>query len=331
MPKFLIFTHLSPQGRKHVRHDPGSLPDISAELSGVDAKIVAQYAMLGPQDFLTIVDVPVPLDGFKLAVADRGAEGVIRTVVPAIDLPLFVRLLGQTTETVGPHKWQITAPARAARSVLQAHYVGSTVKKYLKPLEIRGSENVADLRGPAIFIGNHTSHMDSSTLLYSIPKRYRTRVYFGGAADRWFLKGRKGIKKQGWWQSLVYGSFPVHRAGGSKGLDYPKWLIDKGFSVAIFPEGTRSGSGKLGKFRHGVSILALDKNVPVVPLYMSGLAAVRPKGAREMQPAPVIASIGRPIRFEPGTTVSDATHQLQKAVEALRDELTPKETASVSS
>jgi len=32
MPKFLIFTHLSPQGRKHVRHDPGSLPDISAEL-----------------------------------------------------------------------------------------------------------------------------------------------------------------------------------------------------------------------------------------------------------------------------------------------------------
>src|SRR3954469_8580714 len=76
MPKFLIFTHLSPQGRKHVRHDPTSLPDISAELSGVDAKVVAQYAMLGPQDFLTIVDGPVPLDGFSLAIAAPGAQGI---------------------------------------------------------------------------------------------------------------------------------------------------------------------------------------------------------------------------------------------------------------
>jgi len=262
----------------------------------------------------------VPLDAFRLSVADRGAEGVIRTIYPAMDLPLFIRLIGQTTETVGPHRWQITAPARAARGVLQWRYYGSMVRKYCQPLELRGTENVAELSGPAIFIGNHTSHMDSMVMLYSMPRHYRTRVFFGSAADRWYLKGRKGIKKQGWWNSML-GSFPVHRSGGSATLDYPKWLIDKGFSIAIFPEGTRSGSGKLGKFRHGVSILALAKDVPVVPMYFAGLAAIRPKGSQELRPAPAITMLGRPVRFEPGTSVTDATHILKHAVESLRDEL----------
>jgi 1-acyl-sn-glycerol-3-phosphate acyltransferase len=321
MAKFVVLSNLSPQGRRQLLSEPESLPDLSEELTSVDAKIVEQYALLGTHDFLTIIDVPVPLDAFKVAVAERGAEGLVRTIYPAMDLPLFIRLIGQTTATVGPHRWQITLPARAARSVMQWHYFGGPVRNYCKPLEIRGAQNVADLNGrPVIFIGNHTSHMDSMVMLYSIPKEYRTRVFFGGAADRWFLKGRKEIKKQGWWNSML-GSFPVQRSGGSATLDYPKWLIDKGFSIAIFPEGTRSGSGKLGKFRHGVSILALDKAVPVVPMYFAGLAAIRAKGSQELRPARAIAMIGRPVRFEPGTSVPDATNILRRAVEALRDEL----------
>ena len=320
MAKFVVLTRLAPEGRKALLHDPDALPNMSEELSGVDAKVVEQYALLGTEDFLTVIDVPVPLDAFRISVADRGAGGVVRSIYPAMDLQLFIRLVSQTTETTGPHRWQITLPARAARGVLQWHYYGGMVRKYCKPLEVRGKENVADLSGPVIFIGNHTSHMDSMVMLSAMPRHYRTRVFFGGAADRWFLKGRKGIKKQGWWNSIL-GSFPVHRSGGSATLDYPKWLIDKGYSIAIFPEGTRSGSGKLGKFRHGVSILALAKDVPVVPMYFSGLAAIRPKGSQEMRPAPAIAMVGRPVRFEPGTTVSDATHILKRAVEALRDEL----------
>ncbi len=320
MARFIVHSTLSVEGRKDVFHDPAALPDIAAELSAFDAKIVEQYALIGTDNYLTIVDIPAPADAFKLSVAEHGAQSVAREIYPAMDLQLFIRLLGQTTETVGPHRWQITVPARTARGVLQWRYQGSLVRKYCKPLDIRGADNLTHLRGPAIFIGNHTSHMDSMVMLYSVPKKYRTRLFFGGAADRWFLKGRKEIKKQGWWNSLQ-GNFPVHRSGGSATLDYPKWLIDKGFSIAIFPEGTRSGSGKLGKFRHGVAILALAKDVPVVPMYFDGLGAIRPKGSKELRPAPAITMIGDPIRFEPGTSVPDATHRLKRAVEALRDEL----------
>ena len=207
MARFIVHSSLSVNGRKDVLHDPAALPDITAELSAFDAKVVAQYALLGTDDYLTIVDIPVPADAFKLSVAERNAQSVVREIYPAMDLSLFIRLLGQTTETVGPHRWQITAPARAARSVLQWRYQGSLVRRYCKPLDIRGAENLADLRGPAIFIGNHTSHMDSSVLLYSVPRQYRTRVFFGGAADRFFLKGRKEIKKQALVE-LVAGQLP---------------------------------------------------------------------------------------------------------------------------
>jgi len=113
------------------------------------------------------------------------------------------------------------------------------------------------------------------------------------------------------------GSFPIQRGGGSKALDYPRWLLDKGCNLIIFPEGTRSTSRSMAKFRHGVSVLALEKNVPVVPVFLTGLAAIRPKGSREAQPGPAGAYVLDPIRFEPGTPVPDATRRIYDAMNAV--------------
>ena len=43
MARFIVFTKLSPEGRKQLLKDPGSLPNLSEELSGVDAKIIELY------------------------------------------------------------------------------------------------------------------------------------------------------------------------------------------------------------------------------------------------------------------------------------------------
>jgi len=86
----------------------------------------------------------------------------------------------------------------------------------------------------------------------------------------------------------------------------------------IFPEGTRSTTGKLSRFRHGVAILALEKRVPVVPLYMDGLREIRPKGSQQIVPGPVKVRVGEPIVFEPGTPVPEATSRMYHAMEALR-------------
>src|SRR5437867_2784496 len=165
---------------------------LQAEAAALDGKLLTQFALLGEYDFFSVIDVPENNAAMLLSVG--GPAGVRREICPAIDLALFVRLLGQTTETTGPHKWQIRIPARIARRVLRPMYVTRVVRQYAKPLTILGKENYRDLAGPAIFIANHSSHMDGPTLMSSLPRSHRWRTAFGGAADRWFLKGRKGIK-----------------------------------------------------------------------------------------------------------------------------------------
>jgi 1-acyl-sn-glycerol-3-phosphate acyltransferase len=184
------------------------------------------------------------------------------------------------------------------------------VNQYCKPLTITGQKKFAAIEGPCIVVANHTSHMDALVLNVSLPSRVRWNVYAGAAADRWFIKGRKELVMQPWYQSMAMGSFPIQRGGGSRALDYPKWLLDKGCNLIIFPEGTRSTSRHMAKFRHGVSILALEKNVPVVPVFLTGLRAMRPKGSREIFPGPAGANVLDPIYFDSATDVPDATRRI---------------------
>jgi len=113
------------------------------------------------------------------------------------------------------------------------------------------------------------------------------------------------------------GLYPIQRGGGAKTLDYPKWLLDQGCNLMLFPEGTRSRGKQLAKFKHGVSILALEKNVPVIPIYMTGLKAIRPPGTREMVPGPVAAHIQDPIFFDYYTEVPEATQTIFKAMNSV--------------
>ena len=162
-------------------------------------------------------------------------------------------------------------------------------------------ENFDLVQGPALFIANHASFMDGSAVMAALPRRYKSKVAWPAAADRFFIKGRKELRKQGWWFSLMFNSYPMKRGGGSAALEYTDWLIKKGWSIVIFPEGARTSSAKLARFRMGPAILATRHNLPVVPMHLEGLGAIRPKGSREMTPGPVTVRVGRPITFAPGT------------------------------
>ena len=315
MGAYIVLSKLTAQGAKSLRGRPEALQALADEVAALDGKVTGQYALLGELDFCTIVSLPDNAAAHLLA--GRTPVGAERTILPAIDLPLFVRLLGQTTETVGPHRWQVHPLVQLVRPLFWWYTIGRQTRRYMQPFRVYGRKHLRGLKGPAIFIANHTSHMDMTALYYALPPRFRRKLMTGGAADRWFIKGREGIRNQPWWQSLI-GTFPITRGGGRAALSYAEWLIDRGQSIAIFPEGTRSRSGKLGRFRHGPAILAVGKGVPVVPMYFEGLREIRPVGTREMTPGPVTVLIGPPIRFAPDTDIGVATHTLYKAVDALR-------------
>ena len=164
-------------------------------------------------------------------------------------------------------------------------------------------------------VANHTSMADALLLQYD-PQRIRFNIYAGAAADRWFVKrdDRKELVFKPWYQSLALGSFPIQRGGGSRALEHSHWLLEHGANLLIFPEGTRSTSRSMARFKHGVAILALEHNVPVVPCYLTGMNKVRPKGKGKMTQAPVTASFLPPLTFAEGTSVPDATHAIYHAI-----------------
>lgn len=77
-------------------------------------------------------------------------------------------------------------------------------------------------------------------------------------------------------------------------------LIDRGWSVLIYPEETRSLSGELQSFRPGVGLLAVELGVPVVPIHLHGLYELLPKGSWAPRRGPVEVTIGAPLHFPPG-------------------------------
>jgi 1-acyl-sn-glycerol-3-phosphate acyltransferase len=321
MPTYLMLSRMTPEGVRSIARDPDRVYAVRKEIEALDAKVIQQYALNGPWDFVTMLEAPDNVAAFRVAM-ERESSGRVHTdIFPAIDLDLFSRLLSQTTETVGPFEWQTSLWAQVARRFLRYDTLTRTVRTYCKPMAIEGRENLKGLRNPAIFIGNHSSHMDAPVLFNALPERFKLRVAFGGAADRWFLKGRKGIKNQPWYFALAMNAFPIQRGGGRNALSYAESLLDKRWSLVILPEGTRSTTGKMAPFRHGVSILALKKNVPVVPVWLEGLRAMRPKGSKVITPGPALARIGKPIWLAPGTPVPEATKILYRTMENMRDEI----------
>ena len=185
----------------------------------------------------------------------------------------------------GPHPWQTQGWARLARKMLRQREYFRWAEQYCNPLTIRGQENLATLNGPAIFIPNHQSHMDTPVIMSGLTESLQDNIYFGAAADRWFVKGKKKLILQPWYQSLGLGTFPIVRGGGSKTLDYARELLRRDCNICIFPEGTRATGNELGRFRHGVSILAKEEGVPLVPVVLKGLRELRPKGAQRVRAA----------------------------------------------
>ncbi len=216
---------------------------------------------------------------------------------------------------VGPQRWQTQWWARLVRQAWRQRAYTRWFDQAITDMTVHGAAHLDALEGPCIFIANHSSHLDTVVIYENLPQRVRRKLFFGAAQDRWFLRGQKKTVLKPWYQSLILGNFPIMRGGGRQALSYAKELLGKGESIFLFPEGTRATGDALGQFRHGVSILALESGVPVVPIYLAGLRALQPKGQREVVPGPATMEILPIQHFTADQDVAAATAQLQAVMD----------------
>ncbi|TML79737.1 MAG: 1-acyl-sn-glycerol-3-phosphate acyltransferase [Actinobacteria bacterium] len=208
-----------------------------------------------------------------------------------------------------PTAWARTSVGRAARTALQAYALKPLIDYEVKP-RVEGLDVLQGLRAPVIFIANHSSHLDAPLVLTSLPPAWRDQTATGAAADYFF---------DVWWRAaataLVFNAFPVERSGGKgRATHLAGKMLNDGWNLLVFPEGTRSKDGWVRDFRMGAARLAVEHAVPVVPVALRGTYQAMPRGAG--WPAkgrrPVTVRFGRALRRRDG----EAAHEFNQRMRA---------------
>ena len=174
-------------------------------------------------------------------------------------------------------------------------YYCRTVLSIYCPLTVYGRENIPE--ESFMFCSNHNSHMDV-TILMSTSKEHFNQYSMIAAKDYWF-----DDKFKKFLTSIILTLIPIERArAGDRKLSIMetvdlsrKFLAEGNRKLIYFPEGTRSLTGEMGRFKKGAAAFAINLGLPVVPVHIKGTYAAWPKGRIFMKPTRITAMIGEPI------------------------------------
>ncbi|TCI99743.1 lysophospholipid acyltransferase family protein [Aeromicrobium sp. IC_218] len=170
--------------------------------------------------------------------------------------------------------------------------LGPLLKLIFRPWA-EGTENVPR-EGAVILASNHLSYSDWLFMPLVIPRR----VTFVAKAEYFETPGIKG-----WFQKKFFsgaGQVPIDRTSGSAAAGAIRTqlrLLSEGEVCGIYPEGTRSHDGKLYRGRTGVARLALEAQVPVIPVAVVNTDVIAPPGkvfGRFVRPG---VRFGEPLDF----------------------------------
>jgi long-chain acyl-CoA synthetase len=194
-------------------------------------------------------------------------------------------------------------------------------------LRVEGLEHLETLDGPVIFAANHQSHMDTPVILAALPARWRYRVAPAMAKEFFkahFFPGEYG--RLAWFTSslnyylsaLFFNAFPLpqREAGARQTLRYIGEVLESGFSVLIFPEGKRTDTGEIDRFRPGIGMIAAKLDAVVVPVRLEGLDRILHHTWRMAVPGRARVAFGAPLRLT-GDDYEALARQVEDAVRRL--------------
>jgi len=170
--------------------------------------------------------------------------------------------------------------------------IGPWLRLLFRP-QVEGLENIPK-DGPAILASNHLSFSDSFFLPLVVPRH----ITFLAKAEYFNGTGIKGFFSRAFFKGV--GQVPIDRSGGSASddaLTTALRVLGQDELLGIYPEGTRSPDGRLYRGKTGVARVALEAEVPVIPVAMIGTREIQRPGKIMPSIRRVGIKIGQPLDF----------------------------------
>lgn len=183
-----------------------------------------------------------------------------------------------------------------------------------------GTERLDKLEAPFIVVANHSSHLDAPLVLGALPRRHSRYLAAGAAADYFF-----DVRWRKWLTTLFFNAFAIERNSEGKRSGASRALLERKVPLLIFPEGGRSKSGTMGRFRSGVAALAIATQVPCVPIALVGASTAMPRGVNWPKRGryPVAVVFGEPMSAEQDETADSFSTRLANEVRRLHESVLP--------
>ena len=180
---------------------------------------------------------------------------------------------------------------RSMRFLMLRHGIPGTTFTY------KISEEV-DFNKPAVYICNHQSHLDLPCQLMLTPKMV--------------------ILTKDWvWNNPLYGlivreaEFYTVSTGIAQLMQKLQSLVVRGYSIALYPEGTRSENCRIGRFHKGAFAIAEQLGLDVVPMFLYGPGRILPKKTYHLRRGPIYMELGRPVTRAELNKMGDLRTQAQ--------------------
>lgn len=171
-----------------------------------------------------------------------------------------------------------------------------------------GTENLPAASKPAIYMFNHVDNFDGPVAFRALPRKHRNHIAIAQAGD--FMQEHRFVA---WGARLCFAAYSFARtAPFLPSLEYTARLVDKGWSIAMFPEGKIARTPNLRPFKSGIGLLAVELGIPIVPIKTRGLFGTLPLHTSwPKKRSKVTVTIGTPIVFAPDTPYDEATRRLE--------------------
>jgi len=187
-------------------------------------------------------------------------------------------------------------------------------------LEVVGKENLPD-SGSFILIANHTSHLDTLSILSILKLKNIHRTFPAAASDYFFKSVSRSV-----FAATVVNALPFERdIHIRQSIQLCQHLLENSGNILIlYPEGTRSERGGMNCFKPGIGLLIARTKVPVVPCYIKGCYESLSRNMIFPRPRKICLTIGKPKHFDVQSTYKEAAQticqDLQQSVMDLKKE-----------